>query len=156
MRIPTLAIHLDRSVKEGFSFNTELQLTPIIATATKDKHPDDSIQNHHGVLLDVLREEANVSVNEQIISTDLCLYDITKAALGGPYKEFILSARLDNLMLSFCTGEVNMKRFLYAFSFPSQLWKLVKGWIAKPTFKWLFGSIMRKSDQSLHMVQCLL
>lgn len=36
---------------------------------------------------------------------DLSLYDIQKAALGGAYQEFILSARLDNLLLSFCTAE---------------------------------------------------
>lgn len=43
---------------------------------------------------------------DEIVSTDLCLYDVQPAALGGAYQEFVLSARLDNLMLSFCTCEV--------------------------------------------------
>lgn len=35
LRIPTLAIHLDREVSKGFSFNTETQLLPVLATAVK-------------------------------------------------------------------------------------------------------------------------
>ena len=35
LRIPTLAIHLDVSVREAFKFNKETHLTPLIATATK-------------------------------------------------------------------------------------------------------------------------
>ena len=34
LRIPTLAIHLDRTVSsDGFKFNNEVQLTPILAQA---------------------------------------------------------------------------------------------------------------------------
>jgi aspartyl aminopeptidase len=38
LRIPTLAIHLDRGVSsEGFKFNNETQLCPILAeSATKE------------------------------------------------------------------------------------------------------------------------
>lgn len=34
LRIPTLAIHLDRDVREGFKFNNEVHLTPLIATVS--------------------------------------------------------------------------------------------------------------------------
>lgn len=110
LRIPSLAIHLDRSVKDGFTFNTELQLSPVLATVSTDKMSqsagDSDKASHHRALLGVLQPDAKAGLDEELVSTDLCLYDVQKAALGGAYKEFILSARLDNLMLSFCTAEV--------------------------------------------------
>lgn len=74
-------------------------------------------------------------VPEEIISTDLCLYDIQKAALGGVYQEFILSARLDNLMLSFCSAQVclcSVSNCHYARPWSSQ-WKT---WMKKTPFEW--------------------
>lgn len=112
LRIPTLAIHLDRSVKDGFSFNTELQLNPVLATRSTDNQQasagseEDEKASHHRALLSLLQPDSKSGVaSDTIISSDLCLYDIQKAALGGAYQEFVLSARLDNLMLSFCTAE---------------------------------------------------
>ena len=44
----------------------------------------------------------NVS-SENIRDFELCLYDTQHATLGGLNDEFIFSARLDNLMMSFCS-----------------------------------------------------
>jgi hypothetical protein len=38
----------------------------------------------------------------------LCLYDTNKAAIGGAKNEFIHSARIDNLMSSFCAVTVRI------------------------------------------------
>lgn len=37
LRIPTLAIHLDRNVQEGFKFNTQTQLAPVLASSIKEE-----------------------------------------------------------------------------------------------------------------------
>ena len=83
MRIPTLAIHLDRNVKDGFVFNNETHLTPI------------------GTELNIIKK-IQASQNEEILDFDLSLFDVNPPCLGGSDKEFIYSARLDNLLMSYC------------------------------------------------------
>jgi aspartyl aminopeptidase len=39
----------------------------------------------------------------EIHDFELCLYDTQPAAIGGLNEEFLHSARLDNLMMSFCS-----------------------------------------------------
>ncbi|CAG8745095.1 1012_t:CDS:2, partial [Acaulospora morrowiae] len=103
LRVPTLAIHLDRNVNEGFKFNKETHLTPLIATATKELEGtnDDKTLKHHPTLLNVLVNELGVKTVEQIRDFELCLYDTHPSTVGGAYNEFIYSARLDNLMMSY-------------------------------------------------------
>jgi aspartyl aminopeptidase len=116
LRIPTLAIHLDRSVNDSFTFNKEVQLTPILALSAekelnKSVIPKDASatnnfasENHHTVLLDILAKEMGVAV-DSIQDFELCLFDTQPASIGGANNEFIHSARLDNLMMSFCGVE---------------------------------------------------
>lgn len=87
MRIPTLAIHLDRSVKDGFKFNAELQLNPIIGLPEADAN------------VDVLKSTLDL---KQAVASELCLYDVQPPCLGGSKNEFVFSARLDNLCSTFC------------------------------------------------------
>ncbi|CAO3676265.1 unnamed protein product [Umbelopsis vinacea] len=111
LRVPTLAIHLDRSVGEGFKFNTEVQLTPILATVTKsvlngtDKPTDEqaeSERNHHPLLIKLLAGELSVKP-AQIRDFELALYDTQPSAIGGAFNEFVFSPRLDNLEMSYCS-----------------------------------------------------
>ncbi|PKC64860.1 peptidase M18, aminopeptidase I [Rhizophagus irregularis] len=98
LRIPTLAIHLDRDVREGFKFNNEVHLTPLIATVSNKLAENN--EKHHPALLDILAQELKCKVNE-IHDFELCLYDTQPSTIGGAYEEFIFSARLDNLMMSY-------------------------------------------------------
>lgn len=125
LRIPTLAIHLDR--QETFSFNKETQLFPIAGlvaaelnrqgksensqegkpeTEEKEEGPFEPLkvatERHHPYLVELIASEAGVS-SSSVVDFEMVLYDTQKACLGGLNNELIYSARLDNLMMSFCT-----------------------------------------------------
>ncbi|KAI4247668.1 MAG: hypothetical protein L6R40_001254 [Gallowayella cf. fulva] len=127
LRIPTLAIHLDR--QETFTFNKETQLFPIAglvaAELNRTGHPpqpltpersdtsnetfDDSFaplkastDRHHPYIVELIAKEANVPV-ASVIDFEMVLYDTQKACIGGLNSELIFSARLDNLGMSYCS-----------------------------------------------------
>lgn len=109
LRIPTLAIHLDRDANSSFSFNKETQLAPILATETKSQLSGitategvESEANHHPLLIRILADDMNVKPN-QIRDFELAVYDTQKSTIGGACNEFIFSPRLDNLEMSFCS-----------------------------------------------------
>jgi aspartyl aminopeptidase len=120
LRIPTLAIHLHR--QSNFDPNKETEIFPVaglvaaelnksaggeeVAVETKDG--DDDFQplkemsaRHHPQLLSLIATEASVDV-ASIVDFELILYDTQKSVLGGLSDEFIFSARLDNLDMTFC------------------------------------------------------
>lgn len=125
-RIPTLAIHFGK--EDGFSPNTEGQLFPITGMVAaelnrqtkggrnvgKDSAKADStgpvtplkalMERHHPYIVEVIAEEAGVDP-ESIVDFEIILYDTHKSCLGGLNNELIFSARLDDLMMSFCTIE---------------------------------------------------
>ncbi|KAJ1936402.1 hypothetical protein EC988_008206, partial [Linderina pennispora] len=108
LRIPSLAIHMDRSANDTFTFNKETHLTPVLATVSKalngQEESSDAKVDHHPVLLQRLAKELDIEV-DQITDFELCLYDTQPAAIGGICNEFIHSARLDNLNSSYCAVE---------------------------------------------------
>ncbi|KNC51599.1 aspartyl aminopeptidase [Thecamonas trahens ATCC 50062] len=123
LRVPTLAIHLDRKVNSGFSFNAETELLPVLgsafqlafatddapagAAATSDTEFEVSL-GHSTVLLDVLLEALAAEdgcaglARDAIVDFDLVMYDVQDGTLGGAQNEFIFASQLDNLMMSFC------------------------------------------------------
>ncbi|XP_028553346.1 probable aspartyl aminopeptidase isoform X2 [Dendrobium catenatum] len=108
LRVPTLAIHLDRSVNtDGFKPNLESHLVPLLAMKLKEESADGSIQpcsskaTHHSLLLEVLAKELDCKVNE-IMGIELNVCDTQPSCLGGGKNEFIFSGRLDNLASSYC------------------------------------------------------
>lgn len=117
MRIPTLAIHLDRSVSEGFKVNTHSHLIPVLATSIKgeiqklagENGPVESNEKrnidkkkHHPVLLQLIANQACCEPDE-ICDFELQVCDTQPSLVGGAMKEFIFSGRLDNLCMSFCS-----------------------------------------------------
>ena len=123
LRIPTLAIHLDR--QETFAFNKETQLFPIAGliaaelnrlgiTAEQQKElvhdaPADEFspfknpsQRHHPYMVELVAKEAEVDPSD-IVDFELVLYDTQLSCIGGINEELMFSARLDNLCMSYCS-----------------------------------------------------
>ena len=117
LRIPNLAIHLNREVNDkGFTFNKQTHLLPILATIARTQlnapaassptpppaaAPASALSTvHHSTLLQLLATAADVPVGS-IADLELSLYDTQPASLGGAESEFIHSRALDNLMMSF-------------------------------------------------------
>ena len=124
MRIPTLAIHLDRNVNaDGFKPNAETHLAPLLATAIKGEleASDGALESsdranetgdektkrrkkkepHHPLLLAVLAEELDCDPGD-IVDFELEVCDTQPSVIGGAAREFIYSGRLDNLASSYC------------------------------------------------------
>lgn len=120
LRIPTLAIHLDRAPE--FSPNKETELFPIVGLAAAElnkkppsggadepKEEADGFQplkavteRHHLPLVSLVAAEAGVSPDD-IADFELVLYDTQKSCLGGLDDEFVFSPRLDNQEMTFCS-----------------------------------------------------
>ena len=94
LRIPLLAIHLNRDVNEkGLILNAQNHLPPIYGLQTQNN----SKQGIHQLLSELL----NVR-KEDILSFELSLFDIQPASALGKKNEFVVSGRLDNLYSCYC------------------------------------------------------
>ncbi|KAJ6358721.1 hypothetical protein OIU76_000446 [Salix suchowensis] len=126
MRVPTIAIHLDRNVNsDGFKVNTETQLLPVLATSIKtelnkaiaesdplkseetlaDGKKSDKVMiksKHHSLVLEMIANQIGCKVDD-ICDFELQVCDTQPSVIAGAAKEFIFSGRLDNLCSSFCS-----------------------------------------------------
>ncbi|KAH1114924.1 hypothetical protein J1N35_008302 [Gossypium stocksii] len=113
MRVPTLAIHLDRGVNDGFKVNTQSHLLPVLATSVKVELNKEFAENglaekmtnksrHHAFLLQMIANKLGCQP-DQICDFELQACDTQPSIVAGAAKEFIFSGRLDNLCMSFCS-----------------------------------------------------
>ena len=125
-RIPNLAVHFGGSVP--FEFNKEAQLFPITGLVsaelnrtgkTQEETRKDEFeaekesafnplktptQRHHSYLVELLAENADVEPQD-IVDFECVLFDTQPACIGGLNNEFVHSARLDNLGMTYCAVE---------------------------------------------------
>lgn len=90
LRVPQLAVHLDRGVNaEGLKLDPQRHLQPVLGIGPVD-------------VLEILAEHASEAagrdiVAEEIVGFDVVTVDAQAPALFGAHEEFLASARLDNL-----------------------------------------------------------
>ena len=118
VRIPTLAIHLDRS--SSFEPNKENELFPILGlvaaelnrTGAKETTETEGefqplkvlSDRHHPYIVEIIAEHAGVDV-EDVVDFEMVLYDTQKSTLGGLNNELIYAPRLDNLGMTYTAVE---------------------------------------------------
>ena len=92
LRIPNLAIHLNRTVNsEGLVLNAQQHMVPVLGLDRKDA-PD-----LRTLLATALSSDGVPCSADAILSWDLSLYDTQPPAFLGDGEDLIASARLDNL-----------------------------------------------------------
>ncbi|MEM8659315.1 MAG: M18 family aminopeptidase [Pseudomonadota bacterium] len=91
--IPSLAIHLDREANKGRTVNPQTDVVPILFQQTGSKAAD-----FRALLKErLLQEHPDCSV-ARVLDFELAFYDTQRPAVIGMQREFIASARLDNLL----------------------------------------------------------
>lgn len=84
LRIPALAIHLDREVlSKGLVLNAQQHLPPVLGLEQETR------------LVELLAQELGVDADD-VLSWDLSLMDAQPPSVGGLRGEFIFAPRLDN------------------------------------------------------------
>ena len=87
--IPSLAIHMNREVNDGYKYNAQIDMLPL--------YGDNSSK---GSLMKTIAKEVNVE-EESILGTDLFLYNRMNGTKIGANEEYISSPRLDDLECAF-------------------------------------------------------
>lgn len=80
-RVPSLAIHLDRTVNDGLKLNPQNHLPPVLG-----------LESGGALTVGGLFPEEG-----ELVTFDLCFVDAQPAALVGVRNEYVMSGRLDNL-----------------------------------------------------------
>jgi aspartyl aminopeptidase len=90
LRLPNLAIHMNRSVNEdGLKLHKQNELPLLLAQLTGEQLPQ-------SYFLALLEEAAGIGA-AQILSWDLAVYDTQKGAFWGANQEFYADSQIDNL-----------------------------------------------------------
>jgi aspartyl aminopeptidase len=102
--IPSLAIHLNPEVNKKQRINKQQHIPPVLM-----KLPDESLNDasrhpdFREMLLSIVLKQHPDSAAEKVLDYELAFYDTQAPSVVGLHKDFIASARLDNL-LSCYTG----------------------------------------------------
>ena len=91
LMIPSLAIHMNRGVNEGYKYNIQKDLLPLYGNGEAA-----------GTFMETVAKAADVDT-EDILGHDLFLYPRVKGTVWGAENDYISSARLDDLQCAFAS-----------------------------------------------------
>ena len=103
--IPNLAIHFNREVNDGYRFNLQKDLLPLLGEISDhpvDEDVDRESADAGSSFLALIAGEAGVRP-EQVLDADLYIYCRMKAGYVGLHNEYITSGRLDDLQCAFAS-----------------------------------------------------
>jgi aspartyl aminopeptidase len=89
--IPSVAIHMNRNVNDGFAYNKQVDLLPLFSGSGEE-----------GALSALIAEELGTSP-DAVLGSDLYLYNRQKPSIWGVDGEFISSGRLDDQQCAFAS-----------------------------------------------------
>lgn len=90
--IPNMAIHMNRKVNDGYAYNKQIDMLPLFGgSQCKEK-----------AFKELIAKEAGVK-GEDIIGSDLFLYNREKATQWGANNEFISAPKLDDLECAYAS-----------------------------------------------------
>ena len=95
--IPNLAIHMNRSINDGYKYNKQTDMLPLVGLINEQLEKDN-------YMVKLLASELNVEIGE-IIDFDIFLYEYEKGCFTGANEEFISTGRLDNLSMYYSSVE---------------------------------------------------
>jgi aspartyl aminopeptidase len=104
--IPNLAIHMNRDINEGYSYNKQKDTLPLLTMYNNDYSENESLNivvnkfEKDGYILKLIAETLKVDYKD-ILDFDLFLYEYAEGMLIGAQDEFISCGRLDDLWMVF-------------------------------------------------------
>ena len=110
--IPHLAIHMNRTVNDGYKINPQKDMLPLFSDKKlpgEDPGTESSEKASESSFLKLIAAEAGVSP-EDILDTELFLWNRAKGTVLGLHDEYIASGRIDDLGCVFAS----LKGFLNA------------------------------------------
>ncbi|WP_195986784.1 M18 family aminopeptidase [Clostridium sp. D53t1_180928_C8] len=91
--IPSLAIHMNREVNDGYKINRQVDTLPLLGLINDKLEKEDYLMN-------IIAEELQVN-KEDILNFELGLYEYERGSLIGMNEELISSGRFDDLWMVF-------------------------------------------------------
>ncbi len=88
--IPSVAIHMNRQVNDGFAYNKQVDTLPLFSTEVKQP----------GALRKIVAQTLEVP-EENILGTDLYLYNRMSPSIWGADNEFVSCSQLDDLQCAY-------------------------------------------------------
>ena len=89
--LPNLAIHMDRKLNDGYSYNAQKDMIPLFGD-----------EKAAGMFEELVAKEAGVSTSD-LLAKDLFLYNRMPGTVWGAHREYISSPRLDDLQCAWAS-----------------------------------------------------